>query len=80
VRSERFSVCTFSADGSYEYVHPRFVPAVEAVRMARACIESIGAKVGIIERVIITDGGDATNFEWEYGRGVTFPPPSRSRD
>jgi hypothetical protein len=45
--------------------------------MALACIESVRAKVGITQRVIIIDAGDHTNFEWEFGRGVIFPPPSR---
>lgn len=74
--SERFSVCLFNAAGEYRFLLPRFVPAAEAVRMAFTCIESVGAQVGIIRRVIIIDGGDHTNFEWEYGRGVVFPPPS----
>lgn len=77
--SERFSVCMFNEAGEHTYLRPRFVPAAEAVRMAFACIESVSAKVGIIRRVIITDGGDHTNFEWEFGRGVTFPPRASER-
>ena len=23
---------------------------------------------------IITDGGDCTNAEWEFGKGLVFPP------
>jgi hypothetical protein len=29
--------------------------------------------MGITERVIITDGGDSTVFEWKKDEGVVFP-------
>lgn len=32
------------------------------------------AKMGLIKRVIITDGGDSTNAEWFYEFGYVFPP------
>jgi hypothetical protein len=68
-----FSVCQFFDDDSYEYVR-RYVSAEEAVNAAKHYTQSIGAQVGTTRRVIITDGGDQTNFEWKYGEGVTFPP------
>lgn len=67
-----FSVCQFFADDSYEYVR-RFVPAEEAVSVAKHYTQSVGAQIGSTRRVIITDGGDHTVFEWKYGEGVTFP-------
>lgn len=73
-----FSVCQFFKDGSYEYVR-RFVTAEEAVLAARHYTRSIGAQIGTTERVIITDGGDCTNFEWRFGEGVTYPPEARGR-
>lgn len=74
VRGEtEYSVCQFFADGSYEYV-ARFVGAEEAVNTAKSYTERPAAKIGIIQRVIITDGGDCCCFEWQFGKGVTYPP------
>lgn len=69
--SETFSVCQFFEDGSYEYVR-RFVSLEEAVKAAKHYTSSVAAKLGVTRRVIITDGGDCINFEWQYGKGVTF--------
>ncbi len=41
---------------------------------SRSINSSPTAQIGIIRRVIITDGGDYTNFEWKFGEGVTYPP------
>jgi len=75
---DEFSVAQFFIDGSYEYVR-RFVGAEEAVRAARHYTTSVAAKLGVVTRVIITDGGDFTNFEWNFGEGVTYPPEMRGR-
>ena len=66
-----FSVCQFFEDGSYEYVR-RHVDAKEAVEAAHHYCNSVAAKLGITTRVIITYGGDCVNFEWQFGKGVTF--------
>jgi len=71
--TERFSVVQFFMDDSYEYVR-RFVPAQEAIDAAKRYTTSVGARIGTTKRVIITDSGDMTCFEWVYGKGVTFPP------
>jgi hypothetical protein len=68
-----FSVCQFFEDGSYEYVQ-RFVSAEEAVNAAMHYTNNVATKIGITKRVIITDGGDCTNWEWIEGKGVVFPP------
>jgi hypothetical protein len=73
VSDGEFSVCQFFEDGSSEYVR-RFVGAEEAVKAAHHYCNSVGAKLGFTNRVIITDGGDYTTFEWKHGEGVTFPP------
>ena len=70
---ERFNVVQFFVDGSYEYVR-RGVHAEEAVNAAKHYSTSVGARLGTTKRVIITDSGDEINFEWEFGKGVTFPP------
>ena len=67
------STCQFFADDSYEYVQ-RFVDAETAVRSLRHYATSVGAKIGTTKRVIVTDGGDSIVLEWEFGKGITFPP------
>jgi hypothetical protein len=68
-----FSVCQFFKDDSYEYVR-RYVSAEEAVEAAKHYTTSVGARFGTTKRVIVTDGGDYTNFEWKFGEGITYPP------
>lgn len=68
-----FSVCQFFEDDTYEYVR-RYVSAEEAVKAAVHYTSSVGAKLGVIKRVIITDGDDYINLEWVFGKGVTYPP------
>jgi hypothetical protein len=70
-----FSVCQFFPGGDYEYVRSG-VGAEEAVKAAHHYANSVGAKLGTTMRVIITDGGDCTVFEWRFGEGVVFPPPA----
>jgi hypothetical protein len=67
-----FSVYQWFKDGSSECVK-EYVTAEESVYSAKALTESIGARIGNTVRVIITDGGDFTTFEWRYGEGVVFP-------
>lgn len=67
-----FSVCQFFPDGSYEYVR-RNVEAREAVDAAMHYATSVGARMGMTRRVIITDGDDFTTFEWKWDEGITFP-------
>lgn len=71
-----FSVCQFFADGTYEYVR-RYVSAEAAVLAAKHYTSSVGAKLGTTKRVIITDGGDCTNFEWKFGEGITYGGPTK---
>lgn len=73
--SGQHSVCQFFQNGGYEYVK-RFVGLEEAVDAAIRLSTSVGAQVGTTRRVIITDGGDCTNWEWRFGEGVVFPPPT----
>lgn len=68
-----FSVCQFFPDGSYEFVR-RFVDAEEAVKAFKHYTTSVGARLGTTQRVIIVDGGDMTNMEWQFGKGIVFPP------
>ena len=69
---EEFSVYVFFPDGSY-IAEQRFVGAETAVRTAHRISSSVGARIGTVERIIITDGGDCTCFEWTREAGVTYP-------
>ncbi len=71
-RINEFSVCQFFEDGSYEYVR-RFVSAEEAMKAFRHYTDSVASRMGLVVKVIITDGGDSTNAEWKYGEGLVFP-------
>jgi hypothetical protein len=66
-----FSVCQFFKDGSYEFVR-KFVSGEEAVRAFKHYTESVATKLGVVDRVIITDGGDCTNIEWRADKGFTY--------
>ena len=68
-----FSVYEFYPDEQYTVVK-QFVPFREAILAARDCTRKPAVRLGVIRRVIITDGGDCCVFEWKYGEGVTFPP------
>lgn len=79
---ERFSVCQFFPDGSYEYV-ARHVPVESALSAAAHYTMNVSAHAGLTERVIITDSGDCICFEWIFGKGVVFPDdvvPPQKRD
>lgn len=67
-----FSVAQFFKDGTYRYVC-RWITAEEAVTIAKEYVIDIAAR-DVTQRVIITDGGDCTCFEWINGLGITFPP------
>lgn len=68
-----FSVWMFFEDDTHG-PDVRHVDARTAVERARALTQSVGARIGVLKRVIITDDGDHTNFEWRFGEGITFPP------
>ena len=72
--NDKFSVCQFFEDGSYEYV-ARYVDPETAMEKFNHYCTSVGARMGFTVRVIITDSGDCTNYEWKYGEGITFPKP-----
>lgn len=74
--NDLFSVFQFFPDETYECVRSR-VEAAEAVEAARHYSSSVGAQIGTTRRVIITDSGDHTVFEWKYGEGVVFPPEAK---
>lgn len=66
-----FSVCQFFINGMHEYVR-RNVGPEEALRAFKHYTDNVATAAGIVNRVIITDGGDFTNLEWRAGRGFTY--------
>jgi len=76
MRPGEFSTYQFFGDGPNalnERVR-EFVCAEEAVDAAIFYTTNVSAKIGMTKRVIITDGGDCVVWEWQYGKGVIFPP------
>jgi len=73
-----FSVAIFFEDGSSAYVRAWVDPreAVQAFRQMTHQDRPINT-LGLIQRVIITDGGDCTCMEWIQGKGITFPSPEQ---
>lgn len=72
----QFSVYQFFVDGECERVRS-FVNADEAVRAFKHYTTSVGARIGTTVRVILTNGGDMINAEWEFGKGLTYPHPDK---
>jgi hypothetical protein len=77
--SEKFSVYQFFKDNGSEQV-AELVDMETAVDKFAHFSNSVGAKVGAVVRVIITDGGDCVNAEWKYGEGITYPPELKNID
>lgn len=71
---EVFDVWQFFPDDTYERMRSRLT-AKEAVEEAKRLTETLGGRLGTTRRVIITDDGDNTVFEWRFGEGVTYPTP-----
>jgi hypothetical protein len=67
-----FSVWIFFPDGSH-VAELEWVDAETAVEKAKDVIFRPATRLGIIDRVIIVDGGDAIVFEFEAKKGITYP-------
>ena len=70
--SKEFSVVQFFKDGKYEYVC-RWVSIDDAVKAVKHFTTSVAVQMGMVERVIVTDGGDCICLEWVHGQGIVFP-------
>jgi hypothetical protein len=69
---DEFSVVEFYDDGWHRYVE-RWMGAEAAVMLSRRVVDKAERGRPHVSRVIITDGGDATVFCWERGKGITWP-------
>jgi hypothetical protein len=74
-----FSVYQFFPDETYERVRS-FVSIEEAMQAAVFYTTNVASRIGVTQRVIITDGGDCTVFEWKTGEGIVWPEGLRSED
>jgi len=74
-----FSVVQFFVDDSYEYVR-RYVTAAEAFKAVKHYTANVAVRMGVTKRVIVTDGGDHTVFEWINGKGIVFPKTGATAD
>jgi hypothetical protein len=72
-----FNVFQFFQTGGYEQVR-ELVDVDEAKEAVLHYCQSVAAQVGLVDRVIITDSGDLTVFEWQFGKGITFPRISQA--
>jgi len=70
---EPFSVTQFFANGEYETVR-KHVPLEDAGKAFGHYTTSVGASMGMTNRVIMTDAGDSIVAEWTFEDGITFPP------
>jgi hypothetical protein len=64
-----------------DYCHKelRFVDAKRAVERVASLSRGPASLLGMVKRIIITDGGDYTTFEWKHGQGITFPPGQQGK-
>jgi hypothetical protein len=45
----------------------------DAITAFKFYTNNVASKLGITNRVIITDYGDCIVAEWKYGKGLVFP-------
>ena len=70
---ERFNVVLFFPDGGPGHFEKSNVTVDEAMETAMDFARRPAARIGMIERIIITDSGNSVCLEWQFGKGVTFP-------
>lgn len=71
---EKFNVVQFFTDDKYEYVR-KAVSVEEASKAFAHYTNSLAVKMGMVNRVIITDMLDCINAEWIAGKGLVYPKP-----
>lgn len=71
-----FSVYWWDRDGG-QYEELRFVSAEAAMKAVKRLTSGPASMLDIVHRVIVTDGGDCTAFEWKIGEGITFPKEAK---
>lgn len=74
IMGDLFNVVQYHPDGTYEYTM-RAATAMAAVTESRIITQSVGARVGLVKRVMITNMADECCFDWQFGKGIVFPRP-----
>ena len=74
---EKFNVVQFLDCDFTEYVGCD-LGINEAIELAHSYTTRPAARLGIIQRVMITDSGDNCCFDWQFGKGIVFPPRSKT--
>jgi hypothetical protein len=74
LRGGEFSVWQWLGPEELQERVREFVSAEEAMNAFMHYTNNVAVKMGVTQRVIITDGGDFTAAEWKKGEGYTFPP------
>src|SRR5262245_47667692 len=72
--SERaeYSVYWWYKEGD-QFTESRFILLDLAMHQVKRLTQGPAARLGMVERVIITDGGDFIVFEWKRDQGITWP-------
>ncbi len=71
--TDEFSVYWWDVEGG-QHEEIRFVNAEKAFDRVVGLVNGPASSVlGVVARVIITDGGDCINLEWIKNKGVVFP-------
>jgi hypothetical protein len=67
-----FSVYWWDAENNYhrELSH---VAVMKALQACKRLTQGPAARMGMVNRVMITDGGDCCVFEWQKGQGIVWP-------
>lgn len=74
----RFSVWQFFTGGNCEKAGEALT-AWEAVVMANALVHTLAAQSGTTCRIVVTNSGDFTVWEWRHGEGLVIPSPVSKR-
>lgn len=73
MEDNQYSLYIFDEDG--RSIRPYLLIGLnEVMASTMQLITSPLAVTGMFHRIIITDGGDSTIFEWQYGKGIVYPP------
>jgi hypothetical protein len=70
--SDEFSVYWWDRDGG-QHEEMRFASVEQVMRAFGRLTMGPASRLGMVKRVIVTDGGDCICAEWKDG-ALTFPP------
>lgn len=71
-----FSLFWWDPEGN-QHTELQYVDAGRAVERAGTLSRGPAAQLGIVRRILITDGSDFGVFEWKADEGITYPPERR---